>query len=63
MYVTGVHLHVGRVMAPADMPAVLELVTAGGFDPSRVTDRVLPFSDAQTALLEPHTKLVFDNRA
>jgi len=63
MYVTGVHLHVGRVMARADMPAVLELVTAGGFDPSRVTDRVLSFSDAQTALLEPHTKLVFDNRA
>ncbi|MGO8907351.1 MAG: hypothetical protein ACLQMH_17260 [Solirubrobacteraceae bacterium] len=50
-------------MARADMPAVLELVTAGGFDPSRVADRVLSFSDAQTALLEPHTKLVFDNRA
>jgi hypothetical protein len=37
----------------------LELIAAGGFDPSVVTDRVLPFTAAETALLEPHTKLVF----
>jgi alcohol dehydrogenase len=59
MYLTGVSLHVGRVSARAVMPAVLELITRGGFDPALVTDRVLPFSAAQSALLEPHTKLVF----
>ena len=59
MYGTGIHLHVGRVMARAELPALLDLVAAGGFDPSRITDRVLPFADADTALLEPHTKLVF----
>ncbi len=63
MYGTGVNLHVGRVMARADMPAVLDLVTTGAFDPARVTDRVLPLSEAHTALLGPHTKLVFDSRA
>jgi alcohol dehydrogenase len=59
MYGTGVNLHVGRAAARADIPAVLELIAAGGFDPSRVTDRVLSFAEAETALLEPHTKLVF----
>jgi threonine dehydrogenase-like Zn-dependent dehydrogenase len=49
----------GRAAAGADIPAVLELIAAGGFDPSRVTDRILPFAEASTALLEPHTKLVF----
>lgn len=59
MYVTGVHLHVGRAMARAAVPGVLATVASGGFDPARVTDRVLAFEDAPTALLEPHTKLVF----
>ncbi len=59
MYGTGVNLHVGRAAARADIPAALELIAGGGFDPSRVTDRVLPFVAAETALLEPHTKLVF----
>lgn len=59
MYSTGMHLHVGRAMARANLPAVLELVARGGFDPARVTDRVLPFEEAERALLEPHTKLVF----
>ena len=63
MYGTGVNLHVGRVAARAEIPAVLELIAGGGFDPSRVTDRVLPFEAAQTALLEPHTKLVFARAA
>ena len=59
MYSTGVNLHVGRAMARADIPAVLALIAGGAFDPARVTDRVLPFAEAQAALLEPHTKLVF----
>lgn len=63
MYMAGVHLHVGRAMARADIPAVLSLILSGRFDPARVTDRVLPFADAETALLQPHTKLVFQQEA
>jgi alcohol dehydrogenase len=63
MYGTGVNLHVGRAAARADIPAALELIAGGGFDPSVVTDRVLPFAAAETALLEPHTKLVFSREA
>ena len=59
MYVTGVTLQVGRAMARAAMPSVLELIAEGRFDPSPVIDRVLPFAAAETELLEPHTKLVF----
>ena len=59
MYSTGIHFHVGRAAARADLPAVLELISNGGFDPSVVTDRVLPFEQAATALLEPHNKLIF----
>ena len=59
MYGTGVTLHVGRVMARAHIPAVLELVATGRFDPARVTDRVLPFAAADQALLAPHNKLIF----
>ena len=59
MYTTSIHLHVGRAMARATIPAVLDLVASGRFDPTRVTDRVVPFGQAAEALLEPHTKLVF----
>ena len=59
MYTTGVNLHVGRAMARAAMPAVLDLVAGGRIDPTVVTDRVVPWEEASTALLEPHTKLVF----
>jgi threonine dehydrogenase-like Zn-dependent dehydrogenase len=59
MYVNGINLHIGRAMARADIPAVLGLIAAGGFDPSLVTDRVVPFEQAGQALLEPHTKLIF----
>ena len=59
MYSTGMKLHAGRAMARAEMPAVLDLVTSGRFDPSVVSDRVVPWEEAGAALLEPHTKLVF----
>jgi alcohol dehydrogenase len=59
MYTAGLTLHVGRAMARADLPAVLEFLAGGRFDPEPVTDRVLGFREADTALLEPHTKLVF----
>jgi alcohol dehydrogenase len=63
MYSSGLSLHVGRAMARADLPAVLDLIASGRFDPSVVTDRVLDFESAATALLEPHTKLVFSREA
>jgi hypothetical protein len=59
MYTSGLTLHVSRAMARAVLPDVLELLADGRFDPSPITDRVLPFRDAESALLEPHTKLVF----
>jgi len=63
MYVNGITLHVGRAMARPGIEPVLALVAAGRLHPERVTDRVLPFAAAAEALLEPHTKLVFDRSA
>ena len=59
MYTTGIHLHAGRAMARAAIPEVLDLVASGRLDPAPVTDRVVAWEEAATALLEPHTKLVF----
>lgn len=59
MYSTGVTLTAGRAMARPLIDAVLGLAATGRFRPELVTDRVLPWHDARTALLEPHTKLVF----
>lgn len=52
-------LQISRAHARPDIPAVLELARAGRIQPARVTDRVIPFSQAADALVEPHTKLVF----
>lgn len=60
MYVSGINLHVGRAMARGGIEPVLSLVGSGRLRPELVTDRVLPFSAAAEALLEPHTKLVFE---
>jgi alcohol dehydrogenase len=59
LYTRVVNLHIGRASARPPIPAILALAAAGRLRPERVTDRVLAFADAQTALLEPHTKLVF----
>lgn len=59
MYSTGVTLHTGRAMARPLIEPILGLVGTGRFRPELVTDRVVPWREAQTALLEPHTKLVF----
>jgi alcohol dehydrogenase len=59
MYSSGLHLHVGRVMARAELPAVLDFLSSNSFDPGVVTDRIVPFERAGDALLEAHTKLVF----
>lgn len=60
MYVNTITLHVGRAMARPAIDPVLSLARTGRLRPELVTDRVLPFAAAATALLEPHTKLVFD---
>ena len=59
MYTSGLSLHVGRVMARHVMPEVLGMIERKELNPAAVTDRVLDFDSAATALLEPHTKLVF----
>ena len=58
MYVNGIQLHVGRAMARADLPAVLEHIAAGRLRPERVTSRVVPWEAAGEAVLEFETKLV-----
>ena len=63
MYTTSITFHVGRPSARPTIPPVLDLVASGKFDPSVVTDRVVPFEDAAQAVLEPHTKLVFTRAA
>lgn len=58
MYTRGVHFHIGRAMARADMPAVLELTAAGRLRPERITSRVAGWDEALEAVQEPQTKLV-----
>ena len=58
MYTQGVDFHIGRAMARADMPAVLELTAAGKLRPERVTSHVAGWDDAIDAIAEPQTKLV-----
>lgn len=59
MYSVGVTVHAGRAMARPLIEPVLGLAATGRFRPELVTDRVVPWAEAATALLEPHTKLVF----
>ncbi len=58
MYVNGIQLHVGRAMARADLPDVLDHVAAGRLRPERVTSRVVPWEVSGEAVLEFETKLV-----
>jgi alcohol dehydrogenase len=58
MYTEGVHFHIARAMARADMPRVLELTAAGKLRPERVTSQVAGWDDAIEAIAEPQTKLV-----
>jgi threonine dehydrogenase-like Zn-dependent dehydrogenase len=57
LYTRGVHLHFGRAMARASMPAILDLVAAGRLRPQLVTSVRASWEDAPEALLEPATKL------
>jgi threonine dehydrogenase-like Zn-dependent dehydrogenase len=58
MYSTGITFHHSRVAARAVMPAVLELVAAGSFDPMLVTTRRADWEEAPGAVAEAPVKLV-----
>lgn len=58
MYSRCCTLHTGRAHVRPHIPAVLDLVAAGAFDPSLVTSAVAPWEDAPAALADPPLKLV-----
>ena len=58
LYTRGVHLHIGRAMARAVIPEILELAVAGRLRPQLVTSASAGWDDAPEASLEPSTKLV-----
>ena len=58
MYTRGITLHASRADSRRHLPALLDLVASGRFDPLRVPVRQVPFADAAEAWLEPATKLV-----
>lgn len=58
MYTSGVHFHIGRVHARAEMHRILELVAEGRLRPELVTSRVVGWDEAPEALLVPERKLV-----
>ena len=61
MYLKGVRYVVGRVHARATTPAVLDLVTRGVLDPTKVISQTVPFSQAVEGMTLPVTKVVFVN--
>ena len=63
MYTKGVTLHVSRADSRRFLPAVIDLVTSGCFDPAAVPTTVVPWDQADRAWLEPAIKLVIDHAA
>jgi alcohol dehydrogenase len=58
MYSRCCTFHTGRAHARPAIPAVLDLVAAGRFDPSPVTSTLVSWDDAPDALADPPLKLV-----
>ncbi|MEV0246568.1 alcohol dehydrogenase catalytic domain-containing protein [Nocardia sp. NPDC050712] len=58
MYTRCCTFHTGRAHARPVIPAVLDLVAAGRFDPALVTSVTVPWADSVDALLETPLKLV-----
>jgi alcohol dehydrogenase len=58
MYLNESTFRIGLSNPRADLPAVLELVASGRFQPGKVTTRVADWDDAAEAFLEPGTKAV-----
>lgn len=61
MYGIGISLHLSRVHARTEMPAVIEHVRCGHLHPEKVITRTVSFDEAAEAILEPAIKLVFVN--
>src|SRR5262245_37249529 len=58
MYTLGTRLFVGRCHAAALLPEVVAAIEAGRLRPERITTRVVQWSEAADAWLEPAIKLV-----
>src|SRR5262245_59699402 len=58
MYTLGIRFFIGRCHAAALLPEVVGSIEAGRLQPERVTTRVVGWSDAADAWLEPAVKLV-----
>lgn len=58
MYLKSTSFRTGLSHPSADIPAVIDLVRAGRFDPSKVTTVVGPWEDAPTVFLQRGTKAV-----
>ena len=63
MYSTGITFHHSRVAARSVMPAVLDLVAAGRFDPMLVTTQRAGWEEAPEAVAEAPVKLVVSREA
>src|SRR5206468_9011505 len=62
MYTRGVHFFTGRVNARPLIPEILELVRAGGLHPEHVNSAIIPWDDADRAILADDLKPVFVRR-
>ena len=58
MYTNGIEFRIGRVMARAVIPDVLERTAAGELHPERVTSKTVAWEDAAEAVGNPETKLI-----
>ena len=58
MYNKGIDLTISRTHASEQTPELLQLIAEKKFDPSKVTSRVVDFSSAAEAWVEPGRKLV-----
>jgi alcohol dehydrogenase len=63
MYTKGIVFKTGRVHARPAMPAVLDLVSKGQFDPAPVTAQTVSWDDAAEALSELRSKTVVSRAA
>ncbi len=61
MYGIGLTLHLSRVHARTEMPAVTEHVRCGHLHPETIITRTASFDDAAEAIFDPTIKVVFVN--
>ncbi|HEX4466152.1 MAG TPA: hypothetical protein VH025_03120, partial [Solirubrobacteraceae bacterium] len=60
MYTRGITFHLSRADSRRLLPTVLTLFTDGRFDPLAAPTTIVPWDQADTAWLEPATKLVLE---